>query len=403
MQLVEQHVISRTDRRFAAIDRAAFASKNLYNAANYELRQAFIFQGVRLSYPEMHQRMKGHDAYQALPAKVAQQVLMVLDRNWTAFFAALDAWKADPSQFLGRPRLPGYKDKQKGRNLLVYTIQALSRPALRNAMVCPSMLGITVRTRQQNVQQVRIIPRIGFYVVEVIYQREPAPAAVNPALHAGVDIGLNNLAVLTSDKPGFVPRAVNGRPVKSINQFYNKRRAELQSWLGDGGTSRRLERITTRRTRRIDWYLHTASRRIMDLLVAEGIGMLCIGKNPLWKQNANMGRRNNQNFVAVPHARFIEMLAYKAQLVGIHVLITEESYTSKASFLDGDPLPIFDPTQPAPTFSGRRVKRGLYRAADGRHINADANGSYNTIRKVAPDAFAQGGRGCVVHPIRLAV
>jgi len=100
MQLVEQHVISRADRRFAAIDRAAFASKNLYNAANYELRQAFIFQGVRLSYPEMHQRMKGHDAYQALPAKVAQQVLMVLDRNWTAFFAALDAWKADPSQFL---------------------------------------------------------------------------------------------------------------------------------------------------------------------------------------------------------------------------------------------------------------------------------------------------------------
>jgi len=265
------------------------------------------------------------------------------------------------------------------------------------------MLGITVPTRQQNVQQVRIIPRIGFYVVEVIYQREPAPAAVNPALHAGVDIGLNNLAVLTSDQPGFVPRAVNGRPVKSINQFYNKRRAELQSWLGDGGTSRRLERITTRRTRRIDWYLHTASRRIIDLLVAEGIGTLCIGKNPLWKQNANMGRRNNQNFVAVPHARFIEMLAYKAQLVGIHVLITEESYTSKASFLDGDPLPIFDPTQPAPTFSGRRVKRGLYRAADGRHINADANGSYNTIRKVAPDAFAQGSRGCVVHPIRLAV
>jgi len=114
MQLVEQHVISRADRRFAAIDRAAFASKNLYNAANYELRQAFIFQGVRLSYPEMHQRMKGHDAYQALPAKVAQQVLMVLDRNWTAFFAALDAWKADPSQFLGRPASRATKTSKRG-------------------------------------------------------------------------------------------------------------------------------------------------------------------------------------------------------------------------------------------------------------------------------------------------
>jgi len=127
-----------------------------------------------------------------------------------------------------------------------------------------------------------------------------------------------------------------------------------------------------------------------------------------------MGRRNNQNLGAVPHARCIEMLAYKAQLVGMHVLITEESSTSKASFLDGDPLPICDPTQPAPTFSGRRVKRGLYRAADGRqmggrwaadgrHINADANGSYTIMRTVAPDAFAQGSSGCVVHPIRLAV
>jgi putative transposase len=137
--------------------------------------------------------------------------------------------------------------------------------------------------------------------------------------------------------------------------------------------------------------------------VAEGIGTLCIGKHPLWKQHANMGRRTNQRFVAVPHARFIAMLTYKAELVGIQVLVTEERYTSKASFLDADPLPIFDPAQPAPAFSGRRVKRGLYRAADGRHINADVNGAYNIMRKVAPDAFTQGSRGCVVHPIRLAV
>ncbi len=286
---------------------------------------------------------------------------------------------------------------------MVYTTQALSVPALRNHVICPSGLSITVYTGRSNVQQVRIIPRSGCYVVEVIYEQEPVQANVDPVLHAGVDIGLNNLVLLTSDKPGFVPRLVNGRPVKSINQFYNKRRAEWQSRLGDGGTSRRLERITTKRTRRIDHYLHTTSRRIIALLVAEGIGTLCIGKNPLWKQQTHMGRRTNQNFVAVPHARFIEMLTYKAELVGIQVRITEESYTSRASFLDADPLPIFDPTQPAPTFSGRRVKRGLYRLANGRHINADVNGSYNIIRKVAPEAFAQGSRGCVVHPVRLAV
>jgi len=402
MQLVERHVIKESDARYAPIDAAAFASKNLYNAANYVVRQSFIHAGVYPDYHEMDRRMQGHEAYRALPAKVAQWVLRILEKNWQSFFEALAAWQEDPSKFLGRPRLPGYKDKQKGRNLLVYTVQALSAPALRRGVIVPSMLGIIVKTQQHNVQQVRIISRIGYYVVEVIYEREPFQAAVNPALHAGVDIGLNNLATLTSDKPGFIPRIVNGRPVKSINQFYNKLRAELQSRLGMVGTSRRLERITAKRTRRIDHYLHTASRRIIDLLVAEGIGMLCIGKNPLWNQEAHLGRRGNQNFVCIPHARFIEMLSYKAVLVGIQVLVTEESYTSKASFLDVDPLPVYG-SAAATTFSGRRVKRGLYRAADGTPIHADVNGAYNIIRKVAPEAFAQGGRGCVVHPMRLAV
>jgi len=162
-----------------------------------------------------------------------------------------------------------------------------------------------------------------------------------------------------------------------------------------------MERITTRRTRRIDHYLHTASCRIIDLLVAEGIGTLVIGQNRLWKQEVQMGRRNNQQFVAIPHARFIEMLTYKGALVGIRVIMTEESYTSKASFLDADPLPLYG-SAAVPAFSGRRVQRGLYRAADGRHINAVVNGAYNIIRKAAPDAFARGSRGCVVHPMRLA-
>jgi putative transposase len=401
MQLVERHVIKRADPRFAAIDRSAFASKNLYNAANYVVRQSFIHEGVYLSYHEMHHRMKDQEAYQALPAKVAQWVLRLLDTNWQSFFAARAAWQEDPSRFLGRPKLPGYKDKQQGRNLLVYTMQALSVPALRVGVIVPSMLGIAVKTKQQTVQQVRIIPRYGFYVVEVIYEQAPIPAKADPAVRAGVDIGIDNLATLASDKAGFIPRIVNGRPVKSINQFYNKRRAELQSLLGRKGTSHRLERLTTCRTRRIDHYLHTASRRIIDLLVSEGIGTLVIGKNPLWKQEVNLGHRTNQQFVAIPHARFIEMLTYKAVLVGIQVRITEESYTSKASFLDADPLPVYGAAD-VPIFSGRRVKRGLYRAADGTPIHADVNGAYNIIRKVAPEAFAQGSRGCVVHPVRLA-
>jgi len=324
MQLVEQHVIKPGDPRFAAIDRATFASKNLYNAANYELRQAFTLKGVYLMYLEMHQRMKAHEAYRALPAKVAQQVLRGLVQNWQCFFAARVAWEDDPSTFLGRHGLPHYKDKQRGRNLPVYTIQALSIPALRTGLNCPSMLGITVRARQQHssIQQVRIIPRKGFYVVEVIYEKKPAPAAVNPTRYAGADIGLNTLSLLTANKVGFTLRLVNGRPVKSINQFSNKRRAEWQGLLENAGTSKRLERLTARRMRRIDWYLHTASRRIVGLLVAEGIGTLCVGKYPLWQQEAHMGRRSNQNSVSVPHARFIDMLGYKAELAGIQIVVT---------------------------------------------------------------------------------
>lgn len=398
MQLVEQHVIRKGDSRYEAIDQAAFASKNVYNAANYLIRQSFIFQGVYLNYHQMHQLMKTHPAYQALPRKVSQQVLRTLDNNWQSFFRAIAEWREHPEKFLGRPCLPKYKDKQQGRNLLIYTIQAISKPALRQGEIRPSGLSIRIQTNHQNVDQVRIIPRHGFYVVEVVYNREPVQRNVDPMLYAGIDIGVDNLATLTSNKQGFIPRLVNGRPLKSINQFYNKRKAQLDEKLmrvdARRRHSHRLERLTTKRTRRINHTLHTASRRLVDLLVKEGIGTLVIGKNTHWKQQVSMGSRNNQQFVAIPHARFIEMLAYKAELVGIRVIITEESYTSKCSFLDNEPI------KKQETYAGKRVKRGLFRASDGRLLNADVNGSANIIRKVAPNAFADGVEGVVVRPVR---
>jgi putative transposase len=413
MHLTEQHVINRDDPRFAVIDAAAFQSKNLYNAANYEIRQSFIHHGIYLNYQQMQKRMQSHEAYKALPAKVSQQVLMQLDFNWKAFFEACKAYKEDPSKFTGRPKLPKYKDKTKGRNLLIYTIQAISQRGLRCGLIHPSQLPISITTRQKHISQVRIIPRKGFYVVEVVHEQEPEQVNLSPTYYAGIDLGMNNLVALASNKPGFVPRLVNGRPAKSINQYYNKRRAELQNQLGHTGTTRRMERLTNTRNRRIDHYMHTASRRIIDLLVREGIGVLVIGKNDGWKQEVNLGKRTNQHFVQIPHARFIQMLQYKAELVGIRVHVTEESYTSKASLLDLDPLPVRKSgDEHTYTFSGKRVKRGLYRAADGRYINTDINGSGNIIRKVAPDAWklAEGvedGKAVlaslVVHPVRIVV
>ncbi len=221
MQAVEQHVISKSDPRYAVIDQAAFASKNLYNAALYEMRQTFIFQHVRLTYNEMDKHMKAHPAYKGLPAKVSQQVLRLLDKNWKAWEEAMDAYREDPSQFLGRPGLPNYLDKQQGRNILIYTIQAISKPALKRGIIAPSGLPITVQTRYQNVDQVRIVPRKGYYVVEVVYERQVQPAPVDRALMVSIDIGVNNLAAITSNKVGFVPRIVNGRPLKSVNQYYS--------------------------------------------------------------------------------------------------------------------------------------------------------------------------------------
>jgi putative transposase len=395
------------------IDAAAFASKNLYNAANYEIRQAFIREGHYLNYNEIQRRMQSHEAYHALPAKVSQQILMVLDKNWKSFFEAKKAYEEDPSKFLGRPRLPKYKHKSDGRNILVYTIQALSKRGLKRGLIQPSMLPIEVKTlRTEHIDQVRIVPRKGFYVVGVVYEQAIVQAPVNPTYYAGIDIGVNNLVALASNKPGFHPVVVNGRPVKSTNQFYNKRKAELQRKLGTTGTTARMERMTTRHNRRVDQYMHTASKRIVDLLVQEGIGVLVIGKNDGWKQDIEMGKRNNQNFVQIPHARFIQKLTYKAELVGITVLLTEESYTSKASFLDRDPLPVHNPNDDTKyTFSGKRVERGLYRASNNREINADLNGAYNIIRKVAPDAFGsegvEDGKGMVtslvVHPVRVVI
>jgi len=320
MQLVESHIIKPTDSRYVAIDAACFASKNLYNAALYEMRQAFIFQHIRLSYPKMDKLMKFHEAYKALPARVAQQVLKLLEKNWKSYFRACDAYWKDPSTFLGHPNLPKYKDKVKGRNILIYTAQAVSKTALKKAIVKPSQLDIEIVSICPEVDQVRIVSRKGFYVVEVIYEQGCELEPVNPDLYAGIDLGINNLATLTSNKSGFVPRIVNGRPVKSINQFYNKRRADLQSKLAQMDakrhTSNRLERITNKRIRKIDHYLHTASRRIIDVLVSEGIGTLVIGYNAEWKQEVHIGKRNNQNFVNIPFARFIHMLTYKAELVG---------------------------------------------------------------------------------------
>ena len=401
MKRAEQHVIEKTHPQFPALDEMALASKNLWNLANYHVRQSFIFRHSYLDNKAVFHMIKHTDAYQALPAKVANQVLLQLHEAWQAFFKAMEVYRAHPERFRGRPGLPKYLHKTRGRNLLVFELGCIWKASLRVGEIAVSQLGRIVETKRQpnSVRQVRIVPKADHYVVEVVYQAEGKCAqGLDPDLFVALDPGVNILAALTSNKPGFVPRLVSGEPVKAVNQLYNKQREHRQKQLAKGKephfTSRRLDRITTKRNRRVMHYLHSASRRIIELLVAEGIGTLVLGKNPFWKTQVELGRKHNQEFVHIPHAKFLDLLAYKAEGVGIQVMITEESYTSQASFLDLDVLPSYDPKLGAdqedkPQFSGRRDGR-WYRVKGRAPIHSDVNGSYNIGRKVFPTAFGPG-------------
>ncbi len=404
MRHVERHIVKENNPIWQQIDSLSFLSKNLYNYANYLVRQSFIFDKTYLGFNQVYHLVKDKLDYQALPRKVSQQVLKVLDKNWKSFFEASQAYKENPNLFTGRPKLPKYKHKTKGRNLLIYTIQAISKPRLTKGIVKLSGTDITVTTKAKNIAQARIIPKVGQYVIEVVYDQAEHSSVTNPDAIAAIDIGVNNLATLTSNQKGFVPILVNGRPLKSLNQFYNKTTAFLQSQLrGKQQTSRQIKKLTAKRNNRVDTYLHQASRWIIDYLDSRGIGKLIIGQNPLWKQKVNNGKKNNQSFVYIPHTRLVEMLIYKGAMKGIKVVCSEESYTSKASFLSLDSLPTYgDDGANKVKFSGYRETRGMYKIKGKKvRINADVNGSYNIMRKVIPTVFDQGIKGVVVRPIRI--
>ncbi len=229
-------------------------------------------------------------------------------------------WSKHPDKYLGKPKIPKYKHKERGRNVVIYPGDALSKPALAKGIIKLSQTEIEFKTNVKNVNQVRIVPKLDHYVIEVVYTVDNVVKSDGKYV-AGVDLGLNNLMAITSNHPGIRPLLINGRPLKSINQFFNKRMAKAQSieaW-------RQIKQLNSKRDRRIDNYLHTVSRRVIDWCQINKIGQLIIGNNQGWKQNLNIGKKNNQEFAKIPHAKLISLLTYKAQLVGIEVVLTEES------------------------------------------------------------------------------
>ncbi|MEM1172446.1 MAG: transposase, partial [Cyanobacteria bacterium P01_H01_bin.35] len=279
-----------------------------------------------------------------------------------------------------------------------------SKRQLKQGIINPSKTGIYLKTLvpSSQIKQVRLVPRLNHYVIEVIYEKCEKQYELEKNRCASIDIGLNNLATLTFNQAGIKPLLINGRPLKSINQYYNKTKSFLQSELRENQSSLRLKKLMLKREFKINDYLHKASRLIINTLINQKIGTLIIGNNEEWKENINLGKRNNQNFVFVPYKRLIEMLSYKAEMVGINIIITEESYTSTSSFIDNDLIPVCKKGEKNQvTFSGKRVKRGLYLTASKGLINADVNGSLNIMKKAVPNVFDHGIEGVVVHPVRV--
>lgn len=372
MILVEQHIIKKSDKRYEELDKLCFLSKNLYNAGLYAVRQYFFEYKKFLNYTSLNSIFVKEDNidYRELPSKVAQQTLKLVEQNFKSFFCHLKVKKENEVV-----NIPKYLKRDSGRFVVTYTNQAISKKEIKKGIIKLSKVNSTIKTNQTNVQQVRIVPKNGFIVVEVLYSVEGKEKLTNNGRYCSIDLGLNNLATIGSNV--LKPIIINGRPLKSINQYYNKKLAKLKSRLkNEKKSSNRIKSLTLKRNNKIKDYLHKASTIIVNHLVSNDINTLIIGCNKEWKQDINIGKRNNQNFVQIPHSNFINLLTYKCELKGINVLITEESYTSKCSFLDDEDI------KKQTLYKGKRIKRGLFKTEGGILINADINGALNILKKV---------------------
>ena len=380
MILVEQQLIKSHDQRFSPLMEMCHCSKDLYNAALYNIRQHYFetkndssIKYKFLSYVENWRRLKNTEVFKKLQSHTSQEVIKQVDRDFKSFFALI--CKKNNGEYASRCSIPKYKDKD-GFNVLIYEGSDFNKKQIEQGILKIPKSKILIKTKQTNIKQVRIIPRGNHLVAEVLYEVEEPALLEDNNRYAAIDLGIDNLCSVSSNCcNSFI---INGKPVKSINQYYNKKKAKLQRRVKKcqkRNKSKRLQKLTEKRNRKVKDYFHKTSRFIVNQLVSNQINTLVIGYNKGWKQEANIGKRNNQNFVGIPFMMLRDMLGYKCKLKGINVIVTEESYTSKCSFIDNEEI------KKKEIYDGKRTKRGLYKSKDGKLINADINGSYNIMRK----------------------
>jgi putative transposase len=394
MLLVESHTVNETKE----LNKLTFKCKNLYNKANYIIRQEFIDNGHYIQKFDMFTICKDLPEYKALPVRIGRGVLRTLDANWLSFFSCIKKWKSNKELFRSKPNLPKYLPKN-GKFTALFYETAILKPTKKN----PNTLGLsTLKMRipvqtKNKIVEIQVIPtKTNKYKINVIYNYDEEKLKKDNKQYCSVDLGLNNLMTITSNKAGLQPVVVNGRPLKSINQYYNKKKAEYQSQLPkEVKTSKKIQKLTFKRNNKINDYLHKSTEYLVKFCLQNELNTLIVGYNELWKQEINIGKRNNQNFVNIPYYKLIQMLTYKCQKHGINFITHEESYTSKCSFLDNEEIKKHE------NYLGKRIKRGLFKSYNGTLINADVNGSYNIMKKVVPNAFADGIEDVAVHPYRV--
>ena len=394
VQRCEQIIIKKDHPKFKIIDEMCFNSKNLYNEANYVIRQKFIESGEYIPYKDMNFEFKTHENYKLCFSQPANCTLRLLDKNWKSYFKAIKDWKEHPNKYLGMPKLPKYLPKD-GRfpwmipnNQLVYDYEKST---------------IYIRNRHMNDYdwhcrclgrpiQVRFIPHGNHYTMEIIYEIEIEDIDKDMVSEriAAIDIGVDNLVTMTNNIMES-PIIINGKPLKSINQQYNKQKAKMQSDLmkrNGQHWSNKLETLSYKRNQRIKNYMHNTSSLIIKWCVEHNIDTLVVGKNDTWKQE----KKHMQNFTSIPYEMLLGQLQYKCENVGIKYIEVNEAYTSGTSYLDNE-SPIKENYN-----KERRIQRGLFQAKNTL-INADVNGSLQIMRKVFPDSYTGYGIEVDLTPI----
>lgn len=413
----ETRWVRRSEKTLFAFcaERCSLARK-MKNCATFKLRQDLFEGKTCLIRSKMTDYLKADEyrkkIYEALGSAAAQWIAYSALNDFRYYFKALKAYKANPDSFTGKPKLPGYKKKHRTYRVSYNGFRIKQGRLFLGGIKEDDMPVIKVRHCQNQksnppkeevfYSEVRIVPKGNAFKIELVY-RVPAEykklalaVALNKNQAMAIDLGLDNIASCITTVPGVAPIIFKGGVLKAINKSYNQRVAKLrksEDTAEKKGKKKRnndihIRDVASKRNRQIDDLLQKISHAIIQYCLAFDLGTIIIGKNKNWKQNANMGKVNNQKFVQIPHARLIDMIEYKAEEYGIKVIKTEESYTSKASALDFDPMPEYGKEgKVKPVFSGKRVKRGLYRTKDGRMINADLQAAINIARKVLGDQW----------------